>query len=70
MNLKCSIISRIGGGQIDLTMGWGQKHMVWINLSHLHRPSPVEEYILEAVKWVLPKIQEVVFGWWMHVDRL
>ena len=35
-------------------------------------PSPVEEYISEAVKLVgmLPRIREVAFGLWMHVDGL
>jgi len=34
--------------------------------------SPVEEYISEAVKLVgmLPRIREVVFGWWMQADGL
>lgn len=34
--------------------------------------SPIEEYVLEAVELVgmLPRIREVVFGWWMKVDGL
>jgi len=34
--------------------------------------SPIEEYISEAVKLVgmLPRIREVVFGWWMETNGL
>ena len=34
--------------------------------------SPIEEYVSEAVKLVgmLPRIREIVFGWWMEVHGL
>lgn len=43
-----------------------------IEFYRLNLQSPIEEYVSEAVKLVrmLPRIREVVFGWWMRSTGL
>jgi hypothetical protein len=53
--------------------GWDiSKFVRKIEFHGLGLPSSIEEYVSEAIKLVgmLPRIREVVFGWWVQWDGL
>ena len=60
-------------GHQHTSAGWDiSKFVRRIEFYRLDPQPPVEEYVSEAVKLVrmLPKIREVVFGWWMQTTGL